>query len=146
MIIFSTRLSSYTSKTEIYLKVKVSIPLILFATSAIAQSSSDYIVNNSGDTLAGKIEDNNWYDLGKKIKFQNENRLSSEYLPTDIKAYKIGDYTFESIDHLKFSMSVMTIEQLVNTAIRVECEYITLQASDMGKDLYLKMEFKSILK
>tara|TARA_R110001592_G_scaffold44184_4_gene142515 strand:- start:3812 stop:4558 length:747 start_codon:yes stop_codon:yes gene_type:complete len=35
----------------------------------------------------------------------------------------------------------LLMEQLVNTAIKEETEYITLQASAMGKGLYLKMGF-----
>ena len=78
------------------------------STTTQAYQFQDYIVNNAGDTLMGQIMDNSWFELGKKIEFTDEKGVSSEYLPKDIKAFKIGEYEFESMDHQKFSMFFMT--------------------------------------
>ena len=58
-----------------------------------------YVVTNANDTLYGMVRDRKTGAFGKlykKIKFKGK-RGKSRYAPKEIKSYKIGDITFESM-------------------------------------------------
>jgi len=73
--------------------------LLLVATSINAQADYEpgYIILNNNDTIYGSIRDRTDYKLFDKIRFRQENRKTKRYSAYDIKGYKKGIYSFESL-------------------------------------------------
>ena len=73
--------------------------LLLVATSIKAHADYEpgYIILNNNDTIYGSIRDRTDYKLFDKIRFRQENRKTKRYSAYDIKGYKKGIYSFESL-------------------------------------------------
>lgn len=73
--------------------------LLLLATTINAQNEYEpgYIILNNNDTIYGNIKDRTDDKLFNKIRFRQENKKTDRYSAYDIKGYKKGIYSFESL-------------------------------------------------
>jgi hypothetical protein len=69
--------------------------ILLHNKITIAQSSSDYIVTNRGDTVAAAIKSKKW-DLTPQKIVASVNGTDKKYRPFDIRSFTAGNRTFIS--------------------------------------------------
>ncbi len=73
--------------------------VLLFAMNLNAQNKFEpgYVILNNNDTIYGQIKDRKDIDLFDKIRLKQENHKTKRYSPYDIKGYKKGIESFESL-------------------------------------------------
>ena len=77
----------------------IGLLLLLFAYTINGQNEYEpgYIILNNNDTIHGNIKDRTDNNLFDKIRFRRENKKRKKYSAYDIKGYKKGIHSFESL-------------------------------------------------
>lgn len=55
-----------------------------------------HVILNHGDTLYGKVQDRNDWELFRRIRFKGEKGKTKRYAAKDLQGYTMGIHTFES--------------------------------------------------